>query len=381
MPNRELDQAILDQGLREVEQLLQAQGGKTLEDFDLPIPAQMAAPGDAVVSEERAKYNVMQQAQQLVRYVPLLNQQQRSIYDNVIDVVHDPRQVDKTFFVDGLGGAGKTFLYECLLSRVRSTSDITLLMASSGIAALLVEGGCTVHSRFKIPVAGLCGSSVCYVPLNSPQVALIRAARLIVWDEAPMAHKHVFEAVNRTLQHVMGVVDHALKDMLFGNKVVVMGGDFRQILPVVPRGTRGQIVDASLKRSAVLWHRVKVCQLHENMRVQRLLAQGRVNIAADAQQQQAWADYLQRIGEGTEQVFPEVGEEAVLIPKDMCCQGDTIDSLVDEVYGNLGRFTDSQSRDEHIIQRAILPPLNEDVDNNTAIMNRFDLTTHDGPPA
>jgi phage tail protein X len=25
----------------------------------------------------------------------------------------------------------------------------------------------------------------------------------------------------------------------------------------------------------------------------------------------------------------------------MCCQGDTIDSLVDEVYGDLGRFTDS----------------------------------------
>jgi hypothetical protein len=48
---------------------------------------------------------------------------------------------------------------------------------------------------------------------------------------------------------------------------------------------------------------------------------------------------LQRIGEGTEQVFPEVGEEAVLIPEDMCYQGDTIDSLVDEVYGNLGRFT------------------------------------------
>jgi hypothetical protein len=53
-----LDQAILDQGLREVEQLLQAQGGKTLEDFDLPIPAQMVAPGDIVVSEERAMYNV-----------------------------------------------------------------------------------------------------------------------------------------------------------------------------------------------------------------------------------------------------------------------------------------------------------------------------------
>jgi hypothetical protein len=117
------------------------------------------------------------------------------------------------------------------------------------------------------------------------------------------------------------------------------------------------------------------------MRVQRLLAQGVANAAADAQQQQAWADYLQRIGEGTEQVFPKVGEEVVLIPEDMCCQGDTIDNLVDEVYDNLGRFTDSQSRNEHIIQRAILTPLNEDVDNiNTAIMNRFNFTTPDNTP-
>jgi hypothetical protein len=252
-----------------VEQLLQAQGGKTLEDFELPIPAQLAASGDVVVSEERARYNVMRQAQQLARDVPLLNQQQRSIYDNVIDAIHDPRPVDKTFFVDGLGGAGKTFLYRCLLSKVRFTVDIALSMASFGVAALLLEGGCTAHSRFKIPITGLCGSSACYVPLNSPQAALIRATRLIVSDEAPMAHKHVFEAVNRTLQHVMGAVDPALKDILFGGKVVIMGGDFRQLLPVVPRGTRGHVVDASLKRSAILWHSVKVHHLHENMRVQR----------------------------------------------------------------------------------------------------------------
>jgi len=46
-----------------VEQLLQAQGGKTLEDFELLILAQLAAPGDAAVSEERARYNVTRQAQ------------------------------------------------------------------------------------------------------------------------------------------------------------------------------------------------------------------------------------------------------------------------------------------------------------------------------
>ncbi len=74
-----------------------------------------------------------------------------------------------------------------------------------------------------------------------------------------MAHKHVFEVVNCMFQHVMGVVDPALKDMFFGDKVVVMGSDFRQILHVVPRGMKGQIVDASLKRSVVPWHCVKVC--------------------------------------------------------------------------------------------------------------------------
>jgi ATP-dependent DNA helicase PIF1 len=66
----------------------------------------------------------------------------------------------------------------------------------------------------------------------------------------------------------------------------------------------------------------------------------------------------------------------------MCCQGDTIDSMMDEVYGDLGHFTDLQSCNEHIIHRVILTLLNEDVDNiNTAIMNRFDLTTPDGTPA
>ncbi len=71
-----------------------------------------------------------------------------------------------------------------------------------------------------------------------------------------------------------------------------------------------------------------------------------------------------------------------MILEDMCCQGDTIDSMMDEVYGDLGHFTDLQSCNEHIIHRVILTLLNEDVDNiNTAIMNRFDLTTPDGTPA
>ncbi len=50
-------------------------------------------------------------------------------------------QIENCFFVDGLGGAGKTFLYNTLLSSVRANNRIALAVASSGIAAFLLEGG------------------------------------------------------------------------------------------------------------------------------------------------------------------------------------------------------------------------------------------------
>ncbi|CAF0963172.1 unnamed protein product [Brachionus calyciflorus] len=56
------------------------------------------------------------------------------------------------FFVDGPGGKGKTFLYNTLISYIRSQNKKVLSVASSGIAALLLAGGKTAHSRFKIPL-------------------------------------------------------------------------------------------------------------------------------------------------------------------------------------------------------------------------------------
>jgi len=47
---------------------------------------------------------------------------------------------------------------------------------------------------------------------------------------------------------------------------MLLCGDFRQILPVIPRGARGNIVDACLKKS-YLWDSVTVKHLHTNMRV------------------------------------------------------------------------------------------------------------------
>jgi ATP-dependent DNA helicase PIF1 len=88
-----------------------------------------------------------------------------------------------------------------------------------------------------------------------------------------MMHKHVFEAVNKSVQDIMVVINPTFKFLPFGGLVVVFGGDFRQILHVVPRGTRGDVVTAALNHSSI-WQHVRVFKLHTNMRVQRLLAHG-----------------------------------------------------------------------------------------------------------
>ncbi len=126
--------------------------------------------------------------------VPQLNPEQRAVYDNVMAAVNH-----SAFFVDGLGGTGKTFLYSCLLSTVRTQGRVTIAVASSGITALLLDGGRTAHSCFKIPVQGLNNTSTCYINRDFELATLLQSAALIVWDEAVMMHMHVFEAVNRSL--------------------------------------------------------------------------------------------------------------------------------------------------------------------------------------
>ena len=159
------------------------------------------------------------------------------------------------FFVYGFGGTGKTFLWRLLSAAIRYKGEICLNTASSGIASLLLQGGRTAHSRFGIPINPDEYSTCTLIP-GSDQANLVKAASLIIWDEAPMMSRHCFESLDRSMKDIMGSNDN----MPFAGKVVVFGGDFRQILHVIPAAGRAEIVLNSLN-SSYLWKHVKVRQL------------------------------------------------------------------------------------------------------------------------
>ncbi|XP_057734535.1 ATP-dependent DNA helicase PIF1-like [Arachis stenosperma] len=138
-----------------------------------------------------------------------------------------------------------------LAPRLRSEKKIVINVAFSGIASLLLPGGKTAHSMFNIPVE-LTEDTVCRIKKNSPKAEVVRLADLIFWDEALMTNKLAFEALDRTLCDIMVSVSDRNKDLPFGGKVVVLGGDFRQVLPVIPKGSRAEIVMASIN-SSILW--------------------------------------------------------------------------------------------------------------------------------
>jgi ATP-dependent DNA helicase PIF1 len=79
----------------------------------------------------------------------------------------------------------------------------------------------------------------------------VRAAKLIIWDEAPMMHRWCFEAVDRSMLDIMSKNDPLNEFRPFGGMTVVLGGDFRQILHVVRKGSRQDIIDASINSSKI----------------------------------------------------------------------------------------------------------------------------------
>ncbi|CAN1823382.1 ATP-dependent DNA helicase PIF1 [Linum perenne] len=187
------------------------------------------------------QYDKQTEASKSQKYYASLNSDQIRAYSSIMDAIETKK--GKFFFLHGHGGTGKTFLYNCIISKVRSTA----------------------HSRFKIPLE-IDNLSTCTVKKGSDVAELLKSATLIVWDEAPMIHKLSFEVVDRTMCDIMNMPLSGENYVPFGGKVVLLGGDFRQTLPVVPNGSREDNINATLPRS-YLWTFCTLLHLRINMRI------------------------------------------------------------------------------------------------------------------
>ncbi|XP_066373437.1 uncharacterized protein [Miscanthus floridulus] len=167
-----------------------------------------------------------------------LNAKQRSAYDEIMADVYSKQ--GGLFFADGPSGTGKTFLYRALLTKLCSSDKLAVATATSRVAASIMPGGRTAHSHFKIPLT-IEEGGCCRFTKQSGTAKLLQQASLIIWDEASMTKRQNVEALDNSLRDIMGQ-----SDLSFGGKTVVLGGDFRQVLPVVRKGSKAQIVGASL---------------------------------------------------------------------------------------------------------------------------------------
>lgn len=166
--------------------------------------------------------------------VPLLNSQQKEVYDTSMKAIDDGN--GGLYFLDAPGGTGKTFLMSVVLATVRARSNIAVAVASSGIAATLLEGCRTAYSASKLPLnLQTIEEPTCNITKNSAMAKVLSASKIIIWDECTMAHKRALKALNRTLKDLRN------DSRCFGGAMILLSGDFRQTLPVIPRSPRSRI--------------------------------------------------------------------------------------------------------------------------------------------
>ncbi|SGY56663.1 BQ5605_C006g04156 [Microbotryum silenes-dioicae] len=339
--------------------LLLAANNRTLAFFDLPELTEDEVRLFDRLEERLPRFDRQQCAQDAEAAHARLNHDQRIAFDeclcavelDVVDQMRDnnlgPQHV---FFLLAPGGTGKTFVENALLDTVRARGDQAIAVASSGVAALLLKGGHTAHSTFRIPLDTL-PTSTCPVNRESDLALMLRTTKLIIWDEAPMAHRFAVEAVDRLLRDLQETEEH------FGGVTMIFAG------------TPGQIVDASLIK-ADFWRDVRVLRLTENM---CLSSNADAMDEAQLARTRDFAEWLLTVGDGTANMHPY---DKIALPDYLLLPDGqrTAEGLINFVYSGL-RTVNKESLEDLIqlfSRQAILAPHNATVDRiNAKLLEEF----------
>ncbi|XP_037871618.1 uncharacterized protein LOC119629558 [Bombyx mori] len=346
-PNVTYSDLIYNEGLTKIEDQVKTISRKDLSDYGMIRPQRTEEISSDLIRE--LDYDTASLQQQLTESVPRLIPEQRLVFDNVFKKIEDGE--GGLLFLDAPGGTGKTFLLNLLLAQIRKDKGIAVVVASSGIAATLLNGGRTAHSVLKLPL-NLAHEEmpVCNISKNSERGRMLQQCKLLVWDECTMSHKRAIEALDRPLKDIKS------NPNIMGGMVVLLAGDFRQTLPVITKGTPADEINACLKAST-LWVHVKTFSLSTNMRVQ---------LHNDVQSGQ-YAAALLKIGEDR---MAKDGNGMITLDREFCNVVHNPDDLNNFVYSEL--LTNMRNRD-WLCERAILAPTNEMVGQiNEQIMSRVE---------
>jgi hypothetical protein len=175
-----------------------------------------------------------------------------------------------------------------------------------------------------------------------------------------MRHQSIIGTV---LKHLISTLRDMMSEIIphsqykqFGGITVVLSGDFRQTLPVIPNGRKQQILKASIIHS-YLWHDCVVLTLTENMRLN-----SKDLTPSDKEDLRIFAEWLLRVGDGAEPFIPIENEPEnifIKIPPSLLLPPDrrNLQGLISFVYNS-----DSQQQNNiasYFCHRAILAPTNE----------------------
>ncbi|XP_076041929.1 uncharacterized protein LOC143025805 [Oratosquilla oratoria] len=306
------------------------------------LPASRGGEKTSNVIRREKSYNKEKLKKQVQSKQDLLNDKQRQVYDVVMYRVNNQQKYENNgIFVNAAGGTGKSFILNMLLDTVRSEGKIALAVASSGIAATVLNGGRTAHNMFKIPLMEYNEIRGCSVKKNSELAKLLEMTSLIVWDEIVMANKNTLTALDITLRDILG------NERFMGGKVFVCAGDFRQILPVIRGGGKCDELEHCIK-SSYMWRDITKLEFTENVRLRK-----------GDEKNITFARKLLELG--SQKHGPLELEEGFGI------QVKTREELVEKVYGDL---EENFLNISYFEQRAIISPTNDDVDSVNSMIQK-----------
>ena len=164
-----------------------------------------------------------------------------------------------------------------------------------------------------------------------------------------MAHKNALYALDKTLQ------DLRRNRTAMGGVTLLLAGDFRQTLPIIPKGTPADEVDACLRKSTFR-RTVQSKRLITNMRA---MLQNAPTVAA-------FSETLLAIGNGA---IATDEREFINMSDIGQCVKDT-DELCNKVYPDIRTNIDNI---DWLCNRALLAPRNEEVDKlNIQLLSQID---------